>query len=204
LYLQLQILARGTRDLPAGPGTTKFVAMIDSSLKSARAITALLNGLLDLTRLRVGKFELHRQHCDLIAVVNDVVGQLATDAARAGSTVQVRSEGSVVGNFDIMRMGQVITNLLSNAIKYGCGKPIEISLRADGNQAVICVVDGGGGIVPEQQSLIFERFERAQTDTGISGLGLGLYIAQQIVKAHGGMISVESSVGKGSVFTVRV
>jgi len=102
-----------------------------------------------------------------------------------------------------MRVGQVVTNLISNAIKYGEGKPVDVLVQVQGQQSVISVRDNGNGIPIDQQARIFERFERGKADPNVSGLGLGLYISQQIVKAHGGTISVESSPTKGSTFTVR-
>ena len=108
------------------------------------------------------------------------------------------------GQFDSTRVGQIVTNLVSNAIKYGNGNPIDISVKRQGDQSVICVRDHGFGIAPEQLGRIFERFERGKADPHISGLGLGLYITKQIVEAHGGAISIESEVDKGSIFTVRL
>ena len=97
----------------------------------------------------------------------------------------------------------MVTNLLSNAIKYGASKPIDVLVQSEAGKATISVRDNGQGIPEDQLDKVFDRFERGRVDPNISGLGLGLYISQQIVKAHGGTISVESSPGKGSTFTVR-
>jgi signal transduction histidine kinase len=116
----------------------------------------------------------------------------------------VQADASIIGVFDPMRMTPVMTNLISNAVKYGHGSPIEISLRQIDGSAEICVKDQGDGIPLEKQASIFERFERATDNSGISGLGLGLYITRQIVEAHHGLIRVESQPGQGASFTVHV
>jgi signal transduction histidine kinase len=107
---------------------------------------------------------------------------------------------SIVG--DELRLEQVLTNLLSNAIKYGEGRPIEVRLRCSSQRALLSVIDHGIGISPEDQVRIFDRFERAVNARHYSGLGLGLWIARQIVQASGGVLRVASAPGKGSTFTV--
>ena len=102
-------------------------------------------------------------------------------------------------------MEQVLINLLSNAMKYGGGKPIQISLiQSAPHTTRLSVQDHGMGIPVEKQAIIFDRFERASTSHTIGGLGLGLYIARQIVEAHQGKISLTSTVGEGSTFTLEL
>jgi signal transduction histidine kinase len=107
-----------------------------------------------------------------------------------------------VGEWDRVRLEQVVTNLLSNAAKYGSSRPVEVTVSGDGTTAVLSIRDHGIGIPPEHQSRIFERFERAVSDRHYGGLGLGLWIVRQIVEALGGSIRVESETGEGSTFTV--
>jgi signal transduction histidine kinase len=98
----------------------------------------------------------------------------------------------------------VVTNLLANAIKYGEGKPIEVRLSREGDEAVLVVIDHGIGIAPDQQARIFDRFERAVSSRAFGGFGLGLWIAREIIEAHGGSIGVTSEPGRGSTFVVRL
>jgi signal transduction histidine kinase len=98
----------------------------------------------------------------------------------------------------------VATNLLANAIKYGEGKPIEVVVALEDGVAVLAVRDRGIGIAAQDTERIFGRFERATSATSYGGLGLGLFIAQQIATAHGGRISVESAPGQGATFTVAL
>jgi signal transduction histidine kinase len=110
----------------------------------------------------------------------------------------------VEGMWDRVRVEQVITNLVANALKYGKGKAVEVELRKDGPFAVMRVIDHGIGIAAEDQKRIFERFERARGTREYGGFGLGLWISKSIVEAIGGYISVKSSPGEGSTFTVKL
>jgi signal transduction histidine kinase len=97
-----------------------------------------------------------------------------------------------------------VTNLLSNAIKFSSAEPIEVTLDATDGQALLAVRDHGTGIAPERLPFIFERFERGVSVRNYGGLGLGLYVARQIVTAHGGRIEVESAPSEGAVFRVHL
>ena len=101
------------------------------------------------------------------------------------------------------RIEQVITNLLGNAIKYAAGCPIHIGVFADHGEAVIEVSDRGPGL-PSQDAPIFGRFERAASMRNYGGLGLGLYIVQQIAEAHGGSVAACNAPEGGARFLVRL
>jgi signal transduction histidine kinase len=98
----------------------------------------------------------------------------------------------------------VITNLLSNAAKYGPGKPIQITITPAPTSVQISVSDLGIGIAREEQSRIFERFERAVSEREYGGFGLGLWIVKQIVAEFEGKVEVASEPGKGSTFTITL
>ena len=101
-------------------------------------------------------------------------------------------------------MEQVIVNLIGNAIKYAKNSALTITLESVGDNAKLSFQDKGPGISHEDQRRLFQRFERAASSNHVGGLGLGLYISKQIVEAHGGVIRLESEVGKGSTFTIEV
>jgi len=205
LFLQLQLLAQALRPKNGQAiDTVKMSRMVELTVAQSKRITILLEELLDLTRLRVGKFQLHKAPCDLVTVVKEVVTQLTPEAQRVGVPVTLEAVTPVMGEFDSTRIGQVVTNLISNAIKYGEGSAVKVSVQDSEGKVFVKVKDSGPGIPKELQEKIFERFERAEADPSISGLGLGLYISQQIVKAHGGIILVESALGEGSTFTVAL
>ncbi len=107
------------------------------------------------------------------------------------------------GHWDALRIEQVVINLLTNALKYGPGKPIEIRLSAlQPGMVTLEVQDQGIGLDPRDAARIFDRFERAVSASHYGGLGLGLYIARQIVQAHHGDIQVKSAPDRGATFTV--
>ena len=108
------------------------------------------------------------------------------------------------GDWDRLRVEQVLTNLMSNALKYAAGKPIAVSAARTNDVAVIEVRDRGPGIAEEDVPRIFERFERAVSSRHHGGLGLGLYVARQIAEAHGGAIAARNVAGGGACFTVRL
>jgi signal transduction histidine kinase len=93
---------------------------------------------------------------------------------------------------------------MTNALKYGRGAPIEVRVSADGTAARLVVSDNGIGIDTADQTRIFQRFERAVSPRKFGGLGLGLWIASQLVDAHRGLIAVDSTPGKGATFTVTL
>jgi signal transduction histidine kinase len=179
-------------------------ALTDRSVGSTKRLSTLLDELLDLTRIRVGHLEIHKQLCSLTSIVQDAAGQLGAEAAKRGSTIMIEPAGAVMGLFDRSRIGQITVNLLSNAIKYGEKKPVWVTIEKRGSKALIIVQDRGRGIAAEKLPKLFQRFERIDQDPSTPGLGLGLFISYEIVKAHGGTLSVESRVGEGSTFTVEL
>ena len=164
----------------------------------------LIDELLDVSRIAGGSLELELEEVDLAEVANEVVLRFGDEAARLGSPLEVRAPGKIIGYWDRSRLDQVITNLISNALKYGEGKPIDLSLAAGPDRAVLVVRDQGVGIAPHDQKRIFGRFERAASSRNYGGIGLGLWIVKQLVDAFGGNVAVDSRPGLGSEFTVEL
>jgi PAS domain S-box-containing protein len=216
LSLQLQILNReilrgqGESDKSGGSLKTDGVFVparalktISSSEAQSRKLAVLLDELLDLTRIRLGKLELSKEDTDLNSVVNGVAERFRVVVSQKGIPMHIDLKDSMVGNWDPMRIEQIVSNLISNAVKYGNGSVISIKTFRAGDVARLVVADRGRGIPKDMLGKIFERFERAGVSgTQISGLGLGLYICRQIIEAHGGSIRVESELGSGTAFVV--
>jgi signal transduction histidine kinase len=203
LHLRLDILKRETGLMAAAEGQAeRLVAHVAKAAVQVGRMAALLDRLLDVSRIASGRIGLEPRQYD-IALQIARVAEGFTDQSIPGQ-IQMSLSGPVIGSWDELRVDQVITNLLSNAIKYGDGKPIELTLRIDKDWVEIIIADHGIGIAGEDQIRIFERFEQVETDRLRSGYGLGLWICRQIVVASGGTIGVESKLGEGSAFTVRL
>lgn len=201
LQLQLQLLQRtAQRSIEQLPQLLED--KIEALERQTKRISILVNELLDVSRMRLGRLELRYELLDLVDLVRETVNHLRADLERSGSTLEIDLRGPATGRYDRLRMEQVLTNLLVNAAKFGQGRPISVRVEADPVQARLSVADRGIGIDPEAQERVFDRFERAVASEHFGGLGLGLYIARQVVGAHGGEIRVESAPGVGSTFTV--
>jgi signal transduction histidine kinase len=164
-------------------------------------LTTLINDLLDVTRFTSGRLAFQPEPLDVATLAAEVVEQFREEALRAGITIALDASPAP-GRWDRSRLDQVLTNLLTNAIKFGAGRPIEVAVRGQADTVRLTVTDHGIGIAPDDQAIIFDRFERAVSARNYGGFGLGLWIVHQIVTAMGGTITVDSVVGQGSTFTV--
>jgi signal transduction histidine kinase len=201
MQLQLQNL-RDVVDSGGESGDGRLTARLSRTAQSTERLSFLVESLLDVSRIATGRMMLNLERFDLAEATRDVADRLKEQVQRTGSTLALSGVDSTIGLWDRLRIEQVLVNLLSNAIKYGCGKPIELNVARSGEQALIEVVDHGIGISPADLQRIFGRFERAVPIRHYGGLGLGLYITQQIVAAHGGTVAVTSTPGSGATFTV--
>jgi PAS domain S-box-containing protein len=199
LMLQLGGLERVLAD--AGERTARKVG---ASLRHTERLARLIDSLLDVSRLATGRLSLSLEDCDLGELVREVVERMSEGAQRAGCELVVLAAPRVRGRWDRLRIDQVVTNLISNGVKYGAGQPIEIEVGGDGDAAVVVVRDHGIGIAADDLVRIFDRFERAAPARHYGGLGLGLFIAREILRAHGGDIAAASTPDAGTVFTVRL
>lgn len=162
----------------------------------------LVANLLDVGLLGSGELALTLEDLDLADVVRAVAGR-TDDLARSGSPVSFDAR-SVRGRWDRVRLEQVATNLLSNAGKYGLGRPVRVVVDGDEQGARLVVEDQGIGIERDAIERLFRPFERIGSVKAATGLGLGLYITAQIVRAHGGVMQVESDPRVGSRFIVQL
>jgi PAS domain S-box-containing protein len=178
--------------------------ILHRSERQIHRLVLLIESLLDVSRVAAGGIQLQTEDVDLVEATRDVAARFGDELSRAQCELQVHADGPIRGRWDRLRIEQVITNLVANAIKYGAGKPIDVRVERAGESAVLQVRDQGIGIEAEKLPRLFGRFERAVSARSYGGLGLGLYIARQIVEAHGGTIGVSSQPGVGSVFTVEV
>jgi signal transduction histidine kinase len=139
---------------------------------------------------------------DLGEIAAGLVEQMSEDAGKAQCEFRLKIETGVMVRCDRFRIEQAILNVLSNALKYAPGNPVALIVGRDGAHGVMMVEDRGVGIDPDALTRIFNRFERA--DSQSAGLGLGLYIAREIVTQHGGTIRAERREGGGSRFCITM
>ena len=172
--------------------------------RQVERLTTLVVEMLDVSRITGGGLQLSLGPVDLRDVVRQVLDRFDLDIQRRHITLTVNAPDPVPGIWDAARIDQVITHLISNALKYGAGRPIEVSVRVVASQAVVVIRDHGIGIADEEQSKIFGPFAPVLAATHHAGLGLSLWMAQQIVQASGGRIKVDSRPEQGSTFTVEL
>jgi PAS domain S-box-containing protein len=197
LTMQLLYRLSGT---PAGFKQAR--GLIDKTRRQLGRMSTLVDRLLDVTRVRAGTFELYREKFDLGGLLREVVGRFMSEDPAA--LIELELDAEIECEWDRIRIDQALTNLLSNAVKFGMQRPIVVTARALGEEVAIRVRDQGPGISSEDQQRIFNRFERLAKPAGYGGLGLGLWITQQIVQAHGGTVVIESELGKGATFVMNL
>ena len=179
-------------------------AKAERALRGTERLVQLSEALLDVARIATGRFMLAIDRVDLAAVVTQAIDMLRAQATTAGCELVVRVNGPIIGQWDELRVEQVVINLVGNAIKYAAGAPIEIDLSASCGTAVLEVRDGGPGVRERDVDRIFDRFERAASIRHYGGLGLGLYVTREIARAHGGEATARNLPGGGAAFTVRM
>jgi signal transduction histidine kinase len=203
MSLQISGIRRAAAS-PARLDVDKLTRRVDAIDKQVGRLTELVDGLLDVSRAVAGRLRLNLEEVDLAEVVRVVADRFAGELGAARSDFALDVKGPILGRWDKLRLDDVVTNLLGNAIKYGAGRPIRLAARLDGDVAAVEVRDHGIGISDGDQQRIFQRFTRAVSAEHYGGFGLGLWIVQVLVKAMGGSIGVESSVGQGALFTVKL
>jgi PAS domain S-box-containing protein len=197
LGLQVESMAK-----TAPPAATDFTQRCAVVRRQTERLDRLVGMLLEVSRIATGRLSLDLEQVDMTEVIREVVSEASTGGA--GPAIALHAEAPVVGQWDRLRLVQIATNLVGNAVKYGRGQPIDLTVRRDGEIAILEVVDRGIGISAEDRERIFDRFERAVSERHYGGLGLGLWITREIIKVLGGEITVESTPGEGSTFTVRL
>ena len=186
LLLHFQKLLHPERR-PEATSPDKLRETLAKCERQLQRLAKLVDSLLDVSRISAGALNLNLDQVDLAEIVREVLSRFAEESARANCPLEVHADEPVVGHWDRIRVEQLVTNLVANALKYGRGKPVAVTVERRAGAALLTVRDHGIGIDPEKLPRIFERFERAASPT-YGGLGLGLYIARQIVSAHGGEI----------------
>lgn len=190
------------RDNAAAFTLDKMHAMVDRDERQIQSLIRLIEDMLDVSRIRTGKLSIRPARFDLTQLVRNLLENFAPQVAAADSSIELFAEQPVEGHWDEFRIEQVVSNLLTNALRYGAKSPVDVRVYAEHGEARVEVRDRGIGISEDNQKRIFQQFERVTDKHAVAGLGLGLFISEQIVAAHGGTIEVESRIGEGALFRV--
>lgn len=204
LTLHLNRLSAAARRAGGGGVPAEWLTdQLDAMGRRLTRFLSALNRILDVSSINAGRIQLVEEPLDLAEVVSEVVGGFERELLAARSELTLELAGPLRGNWDRMRLEQIVSNLVSNAIRYGEGQPIVVSLRARDRAAELAVTDRGVGIAEADQARIFERFERAHSQFR-SGFGVGLWMVQQLCEAMGGSVALKSAPGEGSTFSVTL
>jgi signal transduction histidine kinase len=174
-------------------------------LSSGRRMSRMIEDMLDMARARLaGGIPLKREPADLGALIDRVISEV--HAAYPERKIAVEQAGELGGNWDGERLAQVVSNLLGNALQHGdASGAVQVTVDGTRADAVVIQVENSGTIPPDLLPQLFDPFRGSQRQTGrTEGLGLGLYIVQQIVLAHGGSVDVQSGNGNRTAFVVRI
>jgi signal transduction histidine kinase len=202
-----EMILEDARDLKRGDE----IEPLERVLRAGRHLLALINDLLDLSKIEAGKMELYFDSFPIAPLVEDVVKTIQPLAQKNGNQLVVNCAGDTdMMHADQTRVRQALLNLVSNANKFTERGKVTISARRaiedGGTWITLAVADTGIGMTPEQMSRLFQEF--VQVDASIArrfgGTGLGLVISRRFCQMMGGDISVESEVGRGSTFTIRL
>lgn len=200
MTLRLALLGNSGADLDEK--NKRDVAKLQERLRS---LVSMINDFLELARLEGVSYRLKRNELDLVTLLEQVVDEyqpLMERGALSWRGIDFDETPDVVLG-DARRLMQVFANLIGNAVKFTPpGGSIRATIRQHPRYLEISVIDTGSGIEPHAQARLFERYTRAEHAVG--GTGLGLLIVKEIIEAHGGLVGVESSVGRGSRFWVRI
>lgn len=178
-----------------------FYPVVGRIARNAEQMNRMIHDLLDLSRGRLGGgLPIQRSHMQMGEVCRIVADDLRL--SYPARTITVRSEGDLWGEWDRDRVAQAIENVTTNAMKYG-QDPVEITAHAEGASVIVTIRNGGPAIAPERIATLFEPFKRTERSGRHEGLGLGLYIVSEIMRAHGGRVDVESTDEDGTTFTLH-
>ncbi len=184
---------------------TRAAETLELAQRQSRRLGRLVDELLDVSRLQLGRIELHQRQLDLVGCVREVIERMELPQTSHTFTLETSADTALV-LADQDRIDQVFENLIGNAVKYSpTGGTVQVEIRVDGSEVQVSISDRGIGISPDELEHVFNIFYRSPDPRAghVGGLGLGLYISREIVTRHGGRLWAESGTD-GSTFRVAL
>lgn len=205
ILLALQFSLRHLKEEERNSKNERIINALQTGVLQTRRLSALINDLLNISVIKTGRVILDKEESDLIGIIKDAIlgFKLLVDRKKIKITFKNKDD-VIIGMWDKIRMGEVFSNLISNSIKYGKNKPIIIEAKASRDKVVVKITDKGIGIDKKDIKNIFDIFRRTKEASEYKGMGVGLYITNQIVTIHGGTIHVKSTPQKGTTFTIEL
>jgi two-component system CheB/CheR fusion protein len=182
-------------------GLAELITPVTKINSQIDRLTLLIDNMLNITKLQVGKLELHEEMVDMQQLIEDAIAMV--DENQLPSQITLKGKINRPTSADKEQMSRVLINLIGNALKYSpSDKKVIVKIEEKATQLSISIKDFGMGIDKEQQKKIFDRFYRVpgKNEKTFPGLGVGLYFSSKIIKRHGGKLEVKSTIGKGSEF----
>jgi signal transduction histidine kinase len=200
IKLQLQMTDRKLKKI--NPLAVDAPPPLNVSLQQVDRLANLVEALLDVSKIRLGKMDLDLCTADLTEVLEKVLDQHLPRLEEAGCTLKLGLEEGVKGECDSGKIEQILGHLISNVIRHAPKSNLEVSLDSDEDQIKITLKDNGPGISTELHQRLLQRFERGHTPRQIGGLGLGLFIVRSLIEAHQGTFNLESATPSGTLVSM--
>jgi signal transduction histidine kinase len=207
LRTPLTLILGPMQQLIGSEGSKPRLQTLNLVQRNAQRLLRMIDDLLDLSRMEAGKLKLEVSNADLAKLVRGACELITPAAAARQITLEMPSNNALSWAWlDAHRIEIIVGNLINNAVKYTqAGGLVRVELGGDADQARVVVSDNGPGIAPADHARVFERFVRVGAGQATTtGVGIGLALSRELAEAHGGSLRLESSLGKGSVFTLTL
>ena len=191
--------------LREGADAAQLREALAETIEESDRVLGMLTTLMDITEAETGAMRLHKSSEDLAAIAREAIELYDLVSSERGVHIVTRLAPGVIVSVDRARIRQVCANLIDNAVKYTApGGRVEVTVTSEGTTGIVSIADTGMGISPEDRPRVWDRLYRGDRSRTERGLGLGLSLVRAVVEAHGGEVRLQSEVGVGSTFEVRL
>jgi signal transduction histidine kinase len=191
--------------LQEGADAAHLREALAETIEESDRVLGMLTTLMDITEAETGAMRLHKSSEDLAAIAREAIDLYDLVSSERGVHIVTRLTPGVIVSADRARIRQVCANLIDNAVKYTApGGRVEVTVTSEGTTGIVSISDTGMGISPEDRSRVWDRLYRGDRSRTERGLGLGLSLVKAVVEAHGGEVRLQSDIGVGSTFEVRL